>query len=111
MTTASFCIIVPSNVYRPLSSLRMNFECLVNCVGYAQHDPVASSYGEDSGQSLVLVYGAGETAGKEYVDDVFVAGCEVGDPIIGAAWAYSLDFSRDRSLLPDGSSGLAFCEI
>jgi len=66
---------------------------------------------KDSGQSLVLIYGAGETAGEEYVDDVFVGGCEVGDQIIGAAWAYSLDFSRDRSFLPDGFSGLACCEI
>ncbi|KAG1789731.1 aspartic peptidase domain-containing protein [Suillus plorans] len=51
-------------------------ECLVNCVGHAQHDPAASSYAKYSGQSLMLMYGAGETAGEEYVDDVFVGGCE-----------------------------------
>lgn len=59
----------------------------------------------------MLMYGAGETAGEEYVDDVFVGGYEAQDQTVGAAWLYSPEFSKNRSFPPDSLSGLAFPEI
>ncbi|KAG2352967.1 aspartic peptidase domain-containing protein [Suillus spraguei] len=65
----------------------------------------------DSGQPFMLMYGAGETAGEEYVDDVFVGGYEAQDQTVGAAWLYSPEFSKNRSFPLDSLSGLAFPEI
>lgn len=86
-------------------------ECSVSCAGHTQYDPAASSSAKDSGQPFVLMYGAGETAGEEYVDDVFVGGYQAKDQTVGAAWMYSPEFSKDGSFPPDGLSGLAFREI
>ncbi|KAG1722912.1 acid protease [Suillus lakei] len=83
-------------------------ECDGTCDGHTRYDPAASSSAKDSGQPFVLMYGAGETAGEEYVDDVFVGGYE--DQTVGAAWLYSPEFSKDE-FPPDGLSGLAFPEI
>ncbi|KAG2140536.1 acid protease [Suillus bovinus] len=85
-------------------------ECGVACDGHTAYDPAASSFSKDSGQPFVLTYGAGETAGEEYVDDVFVGGYEADDQTLGAAWIYSPEFSKDN-FPPDGLSGLAFREI
>ncbi|KAG2352732.1 aspartic peptidase domain-containing protein [Suillus spraguei] len=57
-----------------------------------------------SGQPFMLMYSAGETAGEEYVDDVFVGGSEAQDQTVGAA-------CKNRSFPPDSLSGLAFPEI
>ncbi|KAG1766736.1 acid protease [Suillus placidus] len=84
--------------------------CSVGCARHTQYDPSASSSAKDTGQPFVLMYGAGETAGEEYVDDVFVGGYEAKDQTVGAAWAYSPEFSKD-AFPPDGLSGLAFPEI
>ncbi|KAG2073783.1 acid protease [Suillus decipiens] len=86
-------------------------KCDVTCDGHTQYDPAASSSAKDSGQPFMLTYGAGETAGEEYVDDVFVGGYEAKDQTVGAAWAYSPEFSKDGSFPPDGLSGLAFPEL
>ncbi|KAG2065398.1 acid protease [Suillus decipiens] len=96
------------------------------CDGYTQYDPAASSSPQDSGQPFMLMYGTGETAGEEYVHDVFVGGygvvpgvhvlypelvCKAKDQTVGAAWAYLPEFSKGRSFFADGFSGLAFPEI
>ncbi|KAG2028827.1 aspartic peptidase domain-containing protein, partial [Suillus americanus] len=85
-------------------------ECDGTCDGHTQYDPAASSSAKDSGQPFVLAYGAGETAGEEYVNDVFVGGYEAEDQTLGVAWVYSPEFSKDE-FPPDGLSGLAFPEI
>ncbi|KAG1814745.1 aspartic peptidase domain-containing protein [Suillus subaureus] len=86
-------------------------KCTAGCVGHTRYDPAASSSAKDSGQPFVLTYGAGETAGKQYIDDVFVGGYEAKNQTVGAAWIYSPEFSKDGSFPPDGLSGLAFREI
>jgi hypothetical protein len=55
-------------------------QCSVSCDGHTKYDPAASSSAKDSGQPFLLTYGAGETAGEEHVDDVFVGGYEVSCP-------------------------------
>jgi cathepsin D len=86
-------------------------QCSVSCDGHTKYDPAASSSAKDSGQPFLLTYGAGETAGEEYVDDVFVGGYEAKDQTVGAAWMYSPEFNENESFPPDGLSGLAFPEI
>ncbi|KAG2362905.1 aspartic peptidase domain-containing protein, partial [Suillus spraguei] len=86
-------------------------QCEVTCDGHTRYDPAASSSAQDSGQPFMLMYGAGETAGEQYIDDVFVEGYEAKDQTVGAAWAYSPEFSKNGSFPPDGLSGLAFPEI
>lgn len=86
-------------------------KCEITCDGHTQYDPAASSSAKNSGQQFILMYGAGETMGEQYVDDVFVGGYEVENQTVGAAWAYSPEFSKDVSFPPDGLSGLAFREI
>lgn len=86
-------------------------QCSVSCDGHTKYDPAASSSAKDSGQPFLLTYGAGETAGEEHVDDVFVGGYEAKDQTVGAAWMYSPEFNENESFPPDGLSGLAFPEI
>ncbi|KAG2143605.1 aspartic peptidase domain-containing protein [Suillus clintonianus] len=57
-----------------------SIQCDVSCDGHTQYDPAASSSSKDTGQPFVLMSGSGETAGEEYVDDVFVGGYEVSYP-------------------------------
>lgn len=97
--TGSSDLFIPSN------------ECEITCDGHTQYDPAASSSAKDSGQPFLLMYGSGETSGEEYVDDVFVGGYEAENQTVGAAWAYSAEFSKDVSFPPDGLSGLAFRDI
>ncbi|KAG1795948.1 uncharacterized protein HD556DRAFT_1441778 [Suillus plorans] len=65
---------------------------------HLQLRPIPSIYRmQYSGQPFVLMYGAGETAGEEYIDDVFVGGYEAKDQTVGATWIYSPEFSEDGS--------------
>lgn len=86
-------------------------KCEVTCDGHAQYDPAASSSARDSGEPFLLMYGAGETSGEEYVDDVFVGGYKAENQTVGAALVYSAEFNKDISFPPDGLSGLGFPEI
>ncbi|KAG2143603.1 acid protease [Suillus clintonianus] len=79
-----------------------SIQCDVSCDGHTQYDPAASSSSKDTGQPF--------RQQAEYVDDVFVGGYEADDQTIGAAYAYSPEFSKD-DFPPDGLSGLGFPEI
>ncbi|KAI0048764.1 acid protease [Auriscalpium vulgare] len=86
-------------------------QCISNCQGHTPYDPTASSTSHDRGTTFSLAYGDGSTvSGKQYSDDVTVAGLTATGQALGVATTYSDGFASDN-FPPDGLMGMAFQSI
>ncbi|KAG0706899.1 aspartic peptidase domain-containing protein [Suillus ampliporus] len=84
--------------------------CFENCDSHNEYNPFNSSTAVDLEKLFLLIYGEGEVAGEQFADNVVIGGYKAEGQTLGAAIAYSSDFSSEN-FVPDGLVGFAFESI